>query len=81
MEYAYVGIGIIGTIGVWTGLNAWLDRTSTGYRQAMSRFDRTVIYPAIAKWFLVRTAGIKAARAARAAADLKRVELVGGKDG
>lgn len=44
----------------------------------LRNLDRTVIYPAIAKWFLVRTAGIKADRAAREAAMGKRVELVGG---
>lgn len=38
--------------------------------------DRTVIYPAIAKWYLVRTAGIIAKREKMAEMAQKEVRLV-----
>lgn len=76
MEYAIVGFGTLGAAVAWTALHAWLDRTSATYRQVMSRFDRTVIYPAIAKWFLVRTAGIIAKQEKMAEMAEKEVRLV-----
>lgn len=42
----------------------------------LRNLDRTVIYPAIAKWFLVRTAGIIAKRDKMAEMAQKEVRLV-----
>lgn len=42
----------------------------------LRNLDRTVIYPAIAKWFLVRTAGIEAKREKMAEMAQKEVRLV-----